>query len=464
MIAQSKKTNSTYVPRLIKFHLSNAAKVPNQFSKETKQNHYWQRIGGVFKKLFFQSVVPFVQARHREIKDNIRLCRDKFREIKKILRMKKRRLITHSELVQKTNSTKYILCMNSEIKTNIPRIINNTGIIIPRLEAIEMNAPPVGVFLLKNAKVVGGSNMVFHKKYMVHHDLFQFETDYTSEELHRKYTILPERNLAFIHMRKNTKYKIQSAATFLDAGSRNYAHWLTEVLPRVLLFIKNKEYESIPLLIDSGLHENIMSSLKCAVDLEKTCYLVDNEVEVLADKLYVTNAASYVPFEPRPDSVKCGSHGVFNKHAIDMMRKTFIPAKAAKGKKSRRIFIKRGQNIRAIKNEDKIIGALKTIGFEIIEPEKLSFQDQVKTFSNADVIVGASGAALANLIFSPAEAKNIILAAANPLLKYGYWQNLVQTFGGQISYILGHPESSNIHSAFTINMQILKKEISKCLA
>jgi capsular polysaccharide biosynthesis protein len=146
------------------------------------------------------------------------------------------------------------------------------------------------------------------------------------------------------------------------------------------------------------------------------------------------------------------------------MRKTFIPVKVAKRKKTRRIFIKRGRNIRGLKNEDKIIDVLRQIGFEIIEPEKLSFQGQIEIFSNANVIVGASGAALANLIFSPAEAKIVILAAANPLLKYGYWQNLVQTFGGQISYILGHPESSHIHSAFTINMQTLKKEISKCFA
>ena len=354
--------------------------------------------------------------------------------------------------------------MNSEIKTNSPRIVNDTGIRIPKVEAIKINAPPVSVFLLNNAKVIGRSNLVFHGNYMVHHDLFQFEVDYTSEELHRKYTILPNKGAGYIHMRKYKRYKIQSAATFLDAGSANYAHWLTEVLPRVLLFIKNKEYVSIPILIDSGLHQNIMSCLEFAIDLERTCYLVDNEVEVLAEKLFVTNAAGYVPFEPRPGSVKCGSHGIFNKHAINMMRKTFIPVKVAKRKKTRRIFIKRGSNIRGLKNEDKIIDVLRPIGFEIIEPEKLSFQGQIEIFSNANVIVGASGAALANLIFSPAKAKIVILAAANPLLKYGYWQNLVQTFGGRISYILGHPESSHIHSAFTINMQTLKKEISKCIA
>ena len=452
------------MPRLIKIHLSEAAKVRNQSSKKTKQNHYWPSLGGIFTKLFFQSTVPFVQLRHREIKDNARFCRDKFREIKRILRTRKRRLITHSELVQKTNNTQNILCMNSEVKTNSPRIVNDTGIRIPKVEAIKINAPPVSVFLLNNAKVIGRSNLVFHENYMVHHDLFQFETDYMSEELHRKYTILPNKGAGCIHMRKYKSYKIQSAATFLDAGSANYAHWLTEVLPRVLLFIKNKEYVSIPILIDSGLHQNIMSCLEFAIDLERTCYLVDNEVEVLAEKLFVTNAAGYVPFEPRPGSVKCGSHGIFNKHAINMMRKTFIPVKVAKRKKTRRIFIKRGSNIRGLKNEDKIIDVLRPIGFEIIEPEKLSFQGQIEIFSNANVIVGASGAALANLIFSPAEAKIVILAAANPLLKYGYWQNLVQTFGGRISYILGHPESSHIHSAFTINMQTLKKEISKCIA
>ena len=65
----------------------------------------------------------------------------------------------------------------------------------------------------------------------------------------------------------------------------------------------------------------------------------------------------------------------------------------------KRIYVTRVAR-RKIKNEAEIIDYLKSVGFEIIVPEKLSVYEQMKFFHNADIIVTPHGANSANLLFA----------------------------------------------------------------
>ncbi|WP_232823009.1 glycosyltransferase family 61 protein [Oceanibium sediminis] len=55
---------------------------------------------------------------------------------------------------------------------------------------------------------------------------------------------------------------------------------------------------------------------------------------------------------------------------------------------------------RKISNEDEVFKALQPLGFERIRATDYSHAEQVSIFRNAEVIVGAHGANLANLIFA----------------------------------------------------------------
>ena len=54
---------------------------------------------------------------------------------------------------------------------------------------------------------------------------------------------------------------------------------------------------------------------------------------------------------------------------------------------------------RQVINENEVISLLKQYGFESFEPGRLSLDDQVRLFANADVIVGPHGAGLTNMIY-----------------------------------------------------------------
>jgi hypothetical protein len=84
----------------------------------------------------------------------------------------------------------------------------------------------------------------------------------------------------------------------------------------------------------------------------------------------------------------------------DRLRDRFGAAPAG-----RRIYVSRhrhGQRAaggRLMRNEAELIERLKRIGFDIVEPENLSAEDQIRVFSSASLVVGPSGSGMFNCVF-----------------------------------------------------------------
>jgi len=80
-------------------------------------------------------------------------------------------------------------------------------------------------------------------------------------------------------------------------------------------------------------------------------------------------------------------------------------------KRSRRIYLTR-KNVksgRKIVNEIELVKLLKSFDFQIIDPAKLSFTNQVQLFSESECIISPHGASLANIVFCNSGTKIIEL-------------------------------------------------------
>ena len=93
---------------------------------------------------------------------------------------------------------------------------------------------------------------------------------------------------------------------------------------------------------------------------------------------------------------------------------------------------------RVVANEEEVIPILKDAGFLICELEKLPFENQVRLFRNAEMVVAPHGAGLTNVIFSKAGTRVLeILAKGHERLCY--W-TLCSELGHDYRFHLGKPK------------------------
>lgn len=105
-------------------------------------------------------------------------------------------------------------------------------------------------------------------------------------------------------------------------------------------------------------------------------------------------------------------HADISKKFIDYTSKIF-PTSPSKGRK---IYLSRKNCKNATtKNEDALEIYLTSKGFEIISPEKLSLNEQVKILNESSIVVGIEGSALHTLIFTTAPLHLIILVRRKKL-------------------------------------------------
>ena len=193
-----------------------------------------------------------------------------------------------------------------------------------------------------------------------------------------------------------TKKNGEKVAVLTTDGSNTYYHWLFDILPRIHLLKKAGIFESIDIFILPKLkHDFQKSSLSYFKIPNHKIHEIEDDEAVFANDLIVPSLPSEL--------------GTVNLWALNFIRDTFL-LDSSNLYLRRKVYISRkNATSRRLLNEDEIIEYLMGLGFEIIEAENLSFIDQVKLFSQAEVVVSPHGSGLSNIVFCNKKTKVIDL-------------------------------------------------------
>lgn len=320
------------------------------------------------------------------------------------------------------------------------------------------NFPPVYVAKISDGMIYGGTNLTLTKDGVICHDLYDFERDYTSEELHGRNLIDTRKRRIRWLLHDETPERIPAAAAFVDACASNYAHWLTEVLPRIAVFCAEGQFKNIPIVVNEGLHKNIMESLCLMAGPEREIITLPIGRALQVDSLYLASVAGYVPFERRNNKRPGHSHGIFSPVAFELIRTQVwsfteeLPEQAWPEK----IYLRRNSGARKVTNAAVLEALLVSQGYAIVEPEKLTFLQQVQLFSAAKEIVSPTGAALSNAIFSKPGTRIAIIMARHENMIYRYWLNMLAPVQINVFYVLGNIIENHhlgIHADFSVDVK-----------
>ncbi len=185
------------------------------------------------------------------------------------------------------------------------------------------------------------------------------------------------------------------------SGHKNYFHWLYDILPKINICSKNYDINKLDYFYISKLEEYQKSTLKILgydnikiIDSNKNRHIQANEVicseHPWYKKGFILEEAKKIP-----------------EWIIKWISDSFI-SHAKQFNCNEKVFIDRSDSAFShcqFVNNKEIINFLENEGFTSYKIGQLSFQEQVYLFNNAKVIIGAHGAAFANVAFCKKNTK-----------------------------------------------------------
>jgi hypothetical protein len=174
--------------------------------------------------------------------------------------------------------------------------------------------------------------------------------------------------------------------SLLLVGNRNYYHFLIEELPRVWIArqagFEIGQFDHIVMF--TPLHESQQTLCnRLGIDVKKIVPL-ERFPHIECEELHFTTG----PWNYGPTYLRKAREFILGlAHPSSVLVK-------------KRIYVSRERCSHGkITNEDNLLIKLGTLGFEKIIPDMLSFDDQVALFAQAEIVVGAHGAGLTDIVF-----------------------------------------------------------------
>ena len=379
------------------------------------------------------------------------------------LNKKKFKLKKISDLKIKKN----IIYKKEKIKINDPIFISKDNTVLNKNKNKIGYFPEIYIAQIDNANVIGKSNFFLKENLLVHHDLFDSNKDICLEEIQGRFLFSSNKKFCYYNSRKIKKI-ILKAASFTDSTSFNYAHWITEILPKIFVFCSKKKFKNIPIIIDKNLHKNYYESLKYVINKDRKIILIKKDENIKVKKLFIVSNCGYHPLRTSTNII--GNEGFFNYKLMERLKKAIKKKiRLVKQDKFSNFYIKRCSEQRILLNSDEIEVYLKNKNFRIIKGITTSFAKQFNYFYNAKIIVGPAGADFANLIFCKNFNTDVyVLSKKSPNL-HGlyYWPTLFPYSKKKVKIILDHKKTFlnyifpkiMLHENFNISLNLIKNSI-----
>ncbi|WP_022756270.1 glycosyltransferase family 61 protein [Butyrivibrio fibrisolvens] len=268
----------------------------------------------------------------------------------------------------------------------------------PRGEAKEYNfkSHPIYIAELQNVIVHGASGLVISDEYA----LTDISANDVENRVQYKCGSIKRGTKKYFYAEVSNKIEeLDEAINLCGLAAFNYYHLTIEILSRYEYVKKYIGDRAIPVLLDEDARrypqykELIQMVLKDA----KVIYVKPFQ-RIRCKKLIHPSMNTWMPMNVRKKNDFRISDNLVANSAITNIQQAAEEYRLPKS--DRKVFISRKQaNFSRIVNEAEVIQLFKDNGYEIVCTEDLTYRQQVELFSSATCVVGASGAALTNVVY-----------------------------------------------------------------
>lgn len=321
--------------------------------------------------------------------------------------------------------------------------------------------PPLAAGELRDVEVQGGESATFVRplRRVVHmlgehlsFDRVAFESRWIAAAVNRQYLLNPRR----------AKLSLDKAIVLLGEASGNYYHWMLDNMPRLQCFADDCAYDDWPILVDAGLHPNLLAALHRVVGRNRRLIEIAAGERVRVAHALVLSGGTAIPIDPREGRRLEPQDVLISPAAVQFLRDRLGAGSAVSPAVRRRIYLSRKGRYWRLLNAEEVEAAFRGAGFEIVYPETLGLDEQIALFSEADVIAGPTGAAFTNVLFAPKGAKVIVFHVDGGI--HYYFSNLAAAAGLKTTYVFGTPLPDTHKKAHQIDYFVPLRLIEEALA
>lgn len=287
-----------------------------------------------------------------------------------------------------------------------------------------------------------------------------------------EYLLMNSDTHVFFQARETAKERFEAGIFLLTEAMNNYAHWVAEQLPRLLLLEDMPQYDGLPILISDKLYRQQIEALEFLVGDRYPIHILDIDHSVAIDRLiYPSILTAYHKRQYRPGEYSTAADGALHPESIHYLRESILPRLQSPTPRRRRFWISRKKQYRKgqrrLLNEADIEALFLEHGFETVFPEDMSFTEQVKLFSEAEMIAGPGGSAFMNIVFALPDARVLILTKDHPQVNYHYFSNIARIIGQSVAYVCGETVKNHgvlgFETDYVVDLALVREAMQKFL-
>lgn len=256
-------------------------------------------------------------------------------------------------------------------------------------------------------------------------------------------------------------------------GSWNYYHWTLEVVAKLKYFLVSDIAKTDIKIVLPDHAKNIKSfsvMLEIILKNEYDLIFIFRSQVANVKELYTITTPSNVVFNTRYGESFKKNYLFYDKESIDFIRESTLSSAQYKAfvenikeiKSFKKIYLARKDNAGRSYNQAEVMDLVVKQGFVPVYLEELSFLEQVHLFQNADVVIGASGAAWTNIIYNKPKSQGISWLNENIKL-FSCYSTLAHYHNCEVRFFTCKVEDISLfHSSYIVDLHTLSKKISEC--
>ena len=318
---------------------------------------------------------------------------------------------------------------------------------------------------LENAEVLNGGVIVADGRMVVYEDAADPRHGFVSGQWDVVFGSRMSPGGAFLYRAPPAGTEISEGILLAGRNDANWYHWVIEYLPRLLQADEHISPE-VPLLVTSrtpGTGIELLRSLttRPIVELDSGSTIRVEILHVVAPPVQVLDTTE-VPW----------SAGISMNPAVLRRFRDRVLSGRNDAVPTRRVFLRRNSGHRGLGNESELASIARRYGFEQVDPGALTWQQQLELFESTSLLVGASGAVMADYLFmSP--GSRILALTSSALRDFVLPAALAEVAGVEFSYLIGPTatklESTRhrrdwLHSNFTIDPGLFERVLTEEIA